>query len=383
MSVRQDREKLIVELYRKGGSYREISKMARISVRDIKPILQKYGADNLSEYADIDYGIEDTNAVLLPNSKAYKLFSEGKNPLEVSIALNLRAPEVRMLYKEFWKLRRMHSLAKLCNEIGDKGVSTLLQLHKSCTAQQISNDQVISYLTTFGNYLPAVQIQYQKFQNETYQLLSKKHQLETDLYGLNTTIGSSFDMLKSLQIRCEKVERERNSLAIQKLRLLRFVSESKNNNSMFMKIERFVEEKVNMILINNMKLLELSLISALKAFKDDPNAYRYLFQKSDFAATAELISRIPTTNSLAQFHKSNSSLVRVNKNPITYSHSHDNLQYHTQKQRPGDYCYACYSCDSERISRKYFDNLGKEMISDIGLDSFEGMCAASGTIRQQ
>jgi chaperonin cofactor prefoldin len=72
-------------------------------------------------------------------------------------------------------------------------------------------------LTTFGNYLPAVQIQYQKLQNETYDLLSKKQQLETGLYELNTTIGSAFNMLRSIQIRCEEVERERNSLKTAKV----------------------------------------------------------------------------------------------------------------------------------------------------------------------
>lgn len=43
----------------------------------------------------------------LPNStKAYKLFSEGKSPLQVSIDLNLRAPEVKTLGREFWEMRR-------------------------------------------------------------------------------------------------------------------------------------------------------------------------------------------------------------------------------------------------------------------------------------
>lgn len=82
----------------------------RISVRDIKPILQKYGADNLSEYTDIHYGIEDATAILPNSARAYKLFSEGRSPLQVSIALNLRAPEVKTLYREFWELRKMHSL---------------------------------------------------------------------------------------------------------------------------------------------------------------------------------------------------------------------------------------------------------------------------------
>ena len=154
MSIRQDREKDIVQLYREGKSYREIARIARISLRDIKPILQKYGANNkisdlCSDETDIYFGLGNQNKeeVYVPNStKAYKLFAEGKNPYQVSIALNLRAPEVQILFKEFWELRRMHSLSRLYDEIRDQGVSSLLQLHKTSKAQQISNDQVIIIL---------------------------------------------------------------------------------------------------------------------------------------------------------------------------------------------------------------------------------------------
>jgi len=61
LSNRQNREKAIVQLYNEGKSYREISKIARISIRGIKPILQKYGADiylsNIRE-TDIYFGNE-------------------------------------------------------------------------------------------------------------------------------------------------------------------------------------------------------------------------------------------------------------------------------------------------------------------------------------
>ncbi|HZD36362.1 MAG TPA: hypothetical protein VE130_14260 [Nitrososphaeraceae archaeon] len=261
--------------------------MARISVRDIKPILQKYGADNLSRYSDIDYSIEDTAAAaVLPNStKAYKLFSEGKSPLQVSIELNLRAPEVKTLYKEYWELRRMRSLAKLYDEIGDRGISSFLQLHRSCKAQQISNEQIIQFLTIYGNDLPMIKRQYDDVDCRLQALLSQTYRNEKEFEDINIRISMSLNLLQPIQAKCEKAERERNSLAIQKLRLLNFISEFKNNNSMFTKIERFIQEKVNVILRNNMKLLELSLMSALKAFKDDPNTYTYLFQKSDFALT--------------------------------------------------------------------------------------------------
>ena len=67
LSIRQKREKAFVQLYKEGKTYRDISKIAKISVPDIKPVLLKYGADYLSEYTDIGHGYEDA-AAILPNS---------------------------------------------------------------------------------------------------------------------------------------------------------------------------------------------------------------------------------------------------------------------------------------------------------------------------
>jgi hypothetical protein len=360
LAIIPEKEKLVVQLYKEGKSYREIARIARISVRDIKPILQKYGADNLSRYSDIDYSIEDTAAaVVLPNStKAYKLFSEGKSPFQVSIDLNLRAPEVQTLYKEYWELRRMHSFAKLYDEIGDRGVSSLLQIHRSCKAQQISNEQVTQYITIYGNDLSLAKRQYDEVAVGLQGLLSQRHRTEKELQDLNASIGYSFDMLKSIQAQCAEAERERNELLKQKVRLHIFVSRFKNNKGMYLKV---VEERVNTILRNSIKLLELSLIAALKTFRSDPNIYRYLHQKSELSA--------------AQFQRPNTTLlVPANNNPVNYSYNYV-LKHHTVMQKPGDFCYACYdnSYNTGAISRMNYENLGKEMIREIGLNSFEGL----------
>lgn len=380
MTNRQ-REQLIVRLYQQGKSYREIAQEARISVRDIKPILKKYESaiitDDICSDLELRLDTQDAKSYLPNSTKAYKLFAEGKNPLQVSIELNLRAPETQVLYKEYLDLRRMHFLSNLFDELGNEGLSSLIQLYNACRAQQISNVQIIDYLQTFENHLPAVKIQYNRLQTEVFELTAKKQQFESEIYSLNNAIGSSLNFLKSIQDKCNEIERERNGLAIQKLRLLKFVSEFENNNCMFRKVEQFVQEKVNRILRDSMKLLELSLMAALKAFKNDPNTYSYLFQKSDFAVTGELISRIPNENSYSKFHEFNTDLGRADKDPMIYSHSHDNLQYHTQKQKPEDYCHACYSYDADGISRTYSENLGKEIISDIGLNSFDGIYAVS------
>ncbi|MDQ3983959.1 MAG: hypothetical protein M3222_02255 [Thermoproteota archaeon] len=39
------------------------------------------------------------------SAEAYKLFSEGKTPIEVAIILNLPASKVIKLYREYWDLK--------------------------------------------------------------------------------------------------------------------------------------------------------------------------------------------------------------------------------------------------------------------------------------
>ena len=53
------------------------------------------------------------------STQAYKLFSEGKSPVQVAIALNIREPEVAKFYVEYWKLRQLYSLNKIYEEIKD------------------------------------------------------------------------------------------------------------------------------------------------------------------------------------------------------------------------------------------------------------------------
>lgn len=91
---RKEKERLIVDLYNAGSSYREIAKEARVSLRDIKGILDKAnGVQPLSK-----------------SSQAYQMFSLGRSPMEVAIALNIRESEVTQLYKESWTLKQIYDL---------------------------------------------------------------------------------------------------------------------------------------------------------------------------------------------------------------------------------------------------------------------------------
>ena len=50
------------------------------------------------------------------STKAYKLFSDRKTPLEVAIALNLRESEATKFYREYWKLKQLYNLNMVYEE---------------------------------------------------------------------------------------------------------------------------------------------------------------------------------------------------------------------------------------------------------------------------
>jgi|SRR6187200_589336 DNA-binding transcriptional regulator LsrR (DeoR family) len=84
--TRQQRERLVLELYNQGKNTREIAEEARMSFSAIGAILKK-----AEEEKEVQ-GEQEQKLSL--SSKAYKLFSERKTLAQVAIALNIREPDV-------------------------------------------------------------------------------------------------------------------------------------------------------------------------------------------------------------------------------------------------------------------------------------------------
>jgi hypothetical protein len=101
LQITEDRKKRVIDLYfNQHKTYAEIAQIEHISPRDIHAII-KEEEDRRQKDKDRQHQEEKS-------SKAYKLFSEGKTPVQVAIALNLGQPEVTKLYREYWKLKRLH-----------------------------------------------------------------------------------------------------------------------------------------------------------------------------------------------------------------------------------------------------------------------------------
>jgi hypothetical protein len=60
--------------------------------------------------------------------------------------LNLGQPEVTKLYKEYWKLKRLHKLNLIYEELGDEGIGYFLRLCKLAKREGMGRQQVVKLL---------------------------------------------------------------------------------------------------------------------------------------------------------------------------------------------------------------------------------------------
>ena len=62
-------------------------------------------------------------------TQAYKLFSEGKKPVEVAIQLGLSEKEATKYYTEYWKLKRLYKLHSIYKEL-KRDLFPILKLYR-------------------------------------------------------------------------------------------------------------------------------------------------------------------------------------------------------------------------------------------------------------
>jgi DNA-binding CsgD family transcriptional regulator len=141
-----EREGRVLELYDHGKSTREIAKDLRMSPRDIVFILKKGQANHGITATTMDDGNNSNNNSSNNNkpfnekaTQAYKLFSEGKTPVEVAIQLNLSEKEAIRYYTEYWRLKHLYELYQIYQE--SKGdLSYIRKLCRLAKRQGITAD---------------------------------------------------------------------------------------------------------------------------------------------------------------------------------------------------------------------------------------------------
>ena len=269
--TRQEKERLVLELYNQGKTYREISKEARISPRDIGVILNKVmeeKTEGLKEEQCNDDAAKEKEQHLSLSAQAYKLFSEGKTPLEVVVALNLGESEATKFYKDYWKLKQLYNLIMVYEEIkGD--IDPFLMLYKLVKRKGIGVRHVVNALTIANYDLPAIEERFKRVRNDVGMLQSQKRIDERNLYQLNNQIASTSRLLNSLRMSCIRERREIEHLQNQQTMLEALVTQFKNNNQDYLRIKETAEEKVKDVLTNSKLLLKFATFSVIESLRSN------------------------------------------------------------------------------------------------------------------
>jgi hypothetical protein len=242
----------------------------------LNKVIEEKTKESKEEQDSIDSKNQQEQQNLSLSTQAYKLFSESKTPLEVAIVLNLEESEATKFYKEYWKLKQLHNLNMIYEELkGD--IDPFLKLHKLSKAKGLGVKQVVNLLAIANNDLPVIEKRFKRLRNDVSMLQIRKHTFERNLYQLNNQIASTTKLLSSLRMSCGRERREIENLYNEKTRLEAIVTEFKNNNEEYLdKIKQAAEEKVKSILTDGKLLLKFATLSVIESLRSNPELCNFV-----------------------------------------------------------------------------------------------------------
>jgi DNA-binding CsgD family transcriptional regulator len=312
--TREERERFVIDLYNQGKNYREIAEEARISFRDIGPIVKKAIKEKETMEAKQENKADNNPDFNSNNQKqpslagqASALFSQGKTPKDVAIELDLREPQVTKYQREYWKLEGLHDLNNVYQAIGGEGITQLLRLYKCSKAAGMDTENTVNLLEIANNDLPEVENRFNRIKKEVDHLKYRISSSERTLNDRENQIVTSRQTLDSYRISCEQERSKLESLHNEKVGLRRMVRRFKRHNEEYLKIKKTVEQEVTQILQGVKELLILAFYSLMESMRKDPNKYSALI------------------------HYNNNMVPAVTDYPVFYSA--DYLGYGLQKQQ--------------------------------------------------
>lgn len=362
---RYEKEKLIVGLRGQGKTYREIAREAQVSIRDIKPTLDKYGTDigQLNENS-VEYPVDaEGSAIMAVSSRAYELFSKGQDLLQVSIAVNIEGPKVIGLYKEYVDMVNLRIFSKLCVELGNE-MPSLIKLYKDAKRKGISSVQILQYLTTFSTNLPRVQKQYDELENKIRALRHEQSESEKQLRDLEYKIEVAAEYQRILISSLTEIENEKWDLDRQKSELLRFVAKFRDSDEGYREIKQTVGMRVGMILTDTIRLLDIALIAVLVSLGNEPDKCKHLFEMLNLENNS--LQKSSVTGQIYHIQTNrvmkSTPLMKAKKNPFFFPKGLLGAQIIGNNADPTS---QRYRDELVAMSKMVFDRLKQDLTMDV------------------
>src|SRR5215207_421297 len=283
--TRQERENLVLDLYfNQNKNTREISQEAKISFREIGTILDKARKEK-------EESKEQTEKQSL-STQAYKLFSEGKTPTQVAIALNIRQPEVTELQNEYWKLNQLYILNQIYQETRGN-LHFFLELYRQSNAASMNVQNVINLLRIANNDISSVEYRCQQLRKEAASLEARNRNAARTLQQLSDMISETQKTLDHYSLLCKQQRSQIDKLYLKKTQLEEFIECFKSNNKYYVKIKEDIKQEVENTLANLKQLLRQALLALIESLRMDPSKFQLLY----YQMSTETTTTTPTAPS--------------------------------------------------------------------------------------
>ena len=193
---REEKEKLLLDLYyNKGYTYRQITTELKVSPNQIRDIIRRH--------EEKDNAIANRKRELSLSSKAYKLYSKGKNRAQVAIMLDIPEPQATQFHFEYFRLTGQDELISLYARTKGK-LSSLLKLFDELAVNRgMSIEHIANVVEISLHKLPYMEGLYDQAKREVDRLVEKRDYL---LFNINS--------LKKELVQLKEEKKQRRMLAL-------------------------------------------------------------------------------------------------------------------------------------------------------------------------
>jgi transposase len=105
---KHQKKALVIELYKQGKTRRQIAEIVHMSFKDIADVINEHTGE----------GKQVNNPEKSKDSRAFELFLQGKQSVEVAIKLDMPADKVEELPVQYWRLSKLDDLEELYYKAG-------------------------------------------------------------------------------------------------------------------------------------------------------------------------------------------------------------------------------------------------------------------------
>jgi hypothetical protein len=288
MQITEQRKKRVIDLYfNQHKTYAEIAHIERISPRDIHAIIKEEEARR-QKYEHQQHQEE-------MSSKAYKLFSKGKRPVQVAIELNQGQPQVTKLYIDYWKLKRLHILKSIYKETNGK-LRPFLKLYRLMKEKGMSIEQVVNAVDTTIHKLPYIENLYEQVKDQVENMQRTIQRLANGIMALEYKISILDKIAFSCEQDCRRKHQEIQELTDKKDRIEKWITNVLNGED-YSKFKQIVKENGKAVLSENKKLISISFTALIQTIKADPQMIK-------------LIQNMPSAKDSEQYKDDNNNITK-------------------------------------------------------------------------